>query len=367
MIEELLMDDRIRLGHVISPQRWKLMLQKNKEGIQKMNLDLVFLISCVFAVVAACMFVTTFVIHDTHLTGVWVALLATTLILMRVSSRSGNSSRASFILILVFLTLLFGGSLYIVYFAKPQANFISLIALLVLTPSMFILSPQVILSLSAVMTAVCFIINRAGPHPLLPMQELNINYVICGIGGAVFGIYTGYMKLLALDNARRMKKMARMDASLDILNHNSFFEDYASKQSQDQLRGVFLIDLNRFKQVNDNYGHQTGDECLKSMVQILNEAGSHYPVTFYRYGGDEFIGAFCSRADQNVLAEEVQSYINKRLSETPVKTADGKEIFITASIGFSEFHNVTENSLEQCIREADNAMYRMKEAMHKEK
>ncbi|MEE3486678.1 MAG: diguanylate cyclase [Bulleidia sp.] len=366
MIEELLMDDRIRLGHVISPQRWKLMLQKNKEGIQKMNLDLVFLISCVFAVVAACMFVTTFVIHDTHLTGVWVALLATTLILMRVSSRSGNSSRASFILILVFLSLLFGGSLYIVYCAKPQANFISLIALLVLIPSMFILNPKVIILLSTVMTAVCFIINTAMPHPLLPMQELNINYVICGIGGAIFGIYTGYMKLLALDNARRMKEMARMDASLDILNHNSFFDDYASAQSQKQLRGVFMIDLNRFKQVNDNYGHQTGDECLKTMVQILNEAGSHYPVAFYRYGGDEFIGTL-SKDSRISSAEDVQAYISRKLAETPVKTADGKEIFITASIGFSEFHNVTENSLEQCIREADNAMYRMKEAMHKEK
>lgn len=361
------MDDRIRLGNVISPQRWKQMLADNKDGIQKMNLDLVFLISCVFAVVAACMIAATFIIHDTHLTGVWTALVVITLVLMRVSSRSGNSSRASLILILVFLTLLYGGALYIVYFAKPQANFISVIALLVVTPSMFILSPQVILSLSGVMTASCYTINMIIPHPLLPMQELNINYVICGIGGAVFGIYTGYMKLLALDNARRMKEMTRMDASLDILNHNSFFDDYASVQNQNQLRGVFMLDLNRFKQVNDTYGHQAGDECLMAMTRILNEAGNNYPVTFYRYGGDEFIGALrFNDADHETSAEDIQAFISRRLSETPVKTADDQEIFITASIGYRDFRNSAGNSLELCIKEADRSMYRMKEAMRKE-
>lgn len=126
--------------------------------------------------------------------------------------------------------------------------------------------------LNTLAMTVSILLNFWNPHPLLPSSELIINYLICGLGGILFGVYTGYIKLMALENGRLIRIMSRTDSELHILNRKSFFEDYAFSKNQDQLCGIFMIDVNRFKLLNDTYGHQFGDKCLEIIAKALTDA-----------------------------------------------------------------------------------------------
>ncbi len=362
---------KIQLHKVTSFTSWIKLLKDNKKEINRTNMDLIALISAVFAIVAVCTIVAAFLISDTHLVPVWAGLLIFSGSLMVLSSRFREAHYA-LAFIIIFLVLLYGGALYISYFARPQANFISVIVLLVLMPSMFIVSPGKIMAFSAAAMAACVSLNTIMPHPLLPVTELNTNYVLCGIGGAIFGIYTGYIKLTALDNARLMKIISHMDTGISLLNRNSFFDDYAEKYRLAQLDGLFMIDVNDFKKINDTYGHMTGDECLSAIAKVLNAVSAQYPVTFYRYGGDEFIGALHHETDEQykddhsltALTDTLTEFIRNSLTGVQVTTAEGKVVSVSVSIGYSRFEPGETDPLEHCIRRADQAMYIQKNFFH---
>lgn len=76
--------------------------------------------------------------------------------------------------------------------------------------------------LNTLAMTVSILLNFWNPHPLLPSSELIINYLICGLGGILFGVYTGYIKLMALENGRLIRIMSRTDSELHILNRKSF-------------------------------------------------------------------------------------------------------------------------------------------------
>lgn len=118
---------------------------------------------------------------------------------------------------------------------------------------------------------------------------------------------------------------------------------------------VLMMDMDHFKDINDRYGHQTGDEVLKKACSII-KANLNKEAVFGRYGGEEFI-ILLPGADSKsafLLAEDLRIKVNNA-------KILGEKAAITVSIGISTFPHNAEWK-EELIEKADQALYISKES-----
>ena len=120
---------------------------------------------------------------------------------------------------------------------------------------------------------------------------------------------------------------------------------------------VLLIDLDRFKTINDSLGHSVGDELLKDTAQKVAEC-IREGDTIARMGGDKFI-VFLNGLEEAQRAQHIAERIREKLNIA--RQIAGNDLFITASIGIATYPNDGDN-LENLLKNADVAMYAAKEA-----
>ncbi|MBD9360341.1 GGDEF domain-containing protein [Methylomonas fluvii] len=131
----------------------------------------------------------------------------------------------------------------------------------------------------------------------------------------------------------------------------------AMAQADRQQRPVALlfIDLDEFKNINDELGHAAGDQLLKEVARRLS-ACLRYGDTACRYGGDEFL-VLLGEVDADRSVAAVIEKIQSQLAETC--NIKGKPVAISASIGAAIYHHDGQSSLD-LLNRADSAMYRAK-------
>ena len=152
------------------------------------------------------------------------------------------------------------------------------------------------------------------------------------------------------------KKLALTDPLTNIFNRLALFSLLENYEKTQQKYTLFLLDLNGFKQINDNYGHHIGDEVLIEVSSRLQKLNKHDCIAF-RIGGDEFalvlkeISSFQSRMGE---------FNNKVASEfhRPFKT-DGLSFSFSTSIGYASYPKDSRD-IDELILIADRMMYRMK-------
>jgi diguanylate cyclase (GGDEF)-like protein/PAS domain S-box-containing protein len=129
----------------------------------------------------------------------------------------------------------------------------------------------------------------------------------------------------------------------------------AHSKRYERLVGIMFIDLDRFKRVNDTYGHAKGDELLKSVADRLRNC-MRAVDTLARKGGDEFtvlLPDLLHVENAAIIAEKILSAFKK-----PFDIAD-QQIYITASIGISVTPH-DGDSIDILLKHADIAMYKVK-------
>ena len=146
------------------------------------------------------------------------------------------------------------------------------------------------------------------------------------------------------------------------LYNRKFLEEHTKKLIPQALRdnfniGVLLLDMDHFKAVNDEYGHDIGDKVLKELSRILNETVRESDIII-RYGGEEFIVLLVNVKTEND-ALEVANKIRMRVSENEIDVYAGSKLRKTISIGLSMFPNDSK-SLDSVIKNADIALYEAK-------
>ncbi|MEC5160430.1 MULTISPECIES: bifunctional diguanylate cyclase/phosphodiesterase [unclassified Janthinobacterium] len=115
---------------------------------------------------------------------------------------------------------------------------------------------------------------------------------------------------------------------------------------------VLLIDLDRFKFINDSLGHKAGDLLLKTVAARL-KAGLRESDTVARLSGDEFVAILGQRPEQALAGEVVQRLMDQVAQ--PV-TLEGKEVFVSCSIGVAVYPGAG-GGQQNLIEQADIAMY----------
>ena len=156
---------------------------------------------------------------------------------------------------------------------------------------------------------------------------------------------------------RKMESIATSDPLTGVLNRRGFEQKAAERlsASDDNATGALLfIDLNDFKQINDRFGHEVGDELLRVAAERLHK-GLRSCDIIGRPGGDEFV-ALVPDVDADV-ADHLAVRLTKAL-EDPYLVGD-KMLRCAAAIGLA-LYPANASTLTGLLREADRAMYRAK-------
>ncbi len=159
----------------------------------------------------------------------------------------------------------------------------------------------------------------------------------------------------------RLYRQATRDPLTGLFNRGAFMERMQleverAQQNRHELC-VLLFDLDKFKRINDDYGHLTGDAVLKTFAQILEQVLRHSDLTG-RYGGEEFL-AVLPRTD-TAGAEQLAERIRTTCAETPVATRDGGQLHFTTSAGIARLRQ--DETAEELLLRVDESLYQAKEA-----
>ncbi|WP_043531347.1 sensor domain-containing diguanylate cyclase [Litchfieldella xinjiangensis] len=163
----------------------------------------------------------------------------------------------------------------------------------------------------------------------------------------------------------QLNQQARLD-SLTKLYNRSYLEStlnglFAEHQRSGQPFGVIFIDLDRFKRINDDFGHGIGDEVLVAFAKLLRQRVEEYGFYAGRFGGEEFVVLLPGHGSDKAMqfAEGLRSLVGA----APLAYAMDTPLHVTASYGIaalepgSGFDNV-----EALVEAADKSMYQSKHA-----
>ncbi len=204
----------------------------------------------------------------------------------------------------------------------------------------------------------------------------TINGAICMWRDQIRGVWNDDDKILVIDVANqlgianeqisgheRIVELSRTDALTGLLNRRAFFEEELPRhidrlQFNDRPAALIYVDLDHFKQVNDAFGHQRGDDVLILIRDfLLNHVRPGDVVA--RLGGDEF-ALWLDDIDEETALKRCHKLIEssaflKKHSGTPDKP-------LGVSVGLAHYHPKTKESVEMLIARADAAMYQAKRA-----
>jgi len=161
---------------------------------------------------------------------------------------------------------------------------------------------------------------------------------------------------------KRLKKLSITDGLTELFNHRHVHEllrdEFERSRRSEEPLAVVMIDLDRFKAVNDTYGHPTGDVVLFETARILKETAREIDMVG-RYGGEEFIAILPNTDEEEGgrFAERVRSAVEAHLFRD-----EATELRMTCSSGVASFPVEGVDSPEELLKNADEALYLAKES-----
>jgi len=162
-------------------------------------------------------------------------------------------------------------------------------------------------------------------------------------------------QIMLKQKSDELRNMALHDQLTQLYNRHFLIEAANQKMAESIRHGnplsILMIDIDHFKQVNDQFGHQAGDSVLQAVAQVLAESNRKEDVVA-RFGGEEFVALFehCSIESAEEKAERFRDKVERLMPAG---------IPITASFGVAELRP-NEESFEQLLARADEAVYRAK-------
>jgi diguanylate cyclase (GGDEF)-like protein len=153
-----------------------------------------------------------------------------------------------------------------------------------------------------------------------------------------------------------LKFLANHDTMTGVYNRRRFFE-LAEKRFKEHKNNLYVVmmDIDKFKNINDTYGHQTGDRVLKEFANIVKNYIQEDTI-FGRIGGEEFV-LVCNFDDENKLQKRLE--ILRKAIERSEVISFGEKVHFTISSGVAKW-NKTHNSIDDMLREADENLYEAK-------
>lgn len=142
--------------------------------------------------------------------------------------------------------------------------------------------------------------------------------------------------------------------------NRKWFSDYFLNEEKFQENGkMAFIDLNKFKFINDTYGHLLGDQVLKYLVKFLSKELDYEGVDIVRYAGDEFIVLFTKDVLNTINIEQKMIEVQSKLSKQKLKSAKVDSLQFSFSYGIINFNK--DDEVSTILEKADELMYENKQ------
>jgi diguanylate cyclase (GGDEF)-like protein len=223
--------------------------------------------------------------------------------------------------------------------------------------------------ISSVTAAICVSLSTAAVAGFLPYNSFTFKAIELGMAfeGIILAVALATRFRDAQRDKERAEEHARKDELTDIFNRRGF--KYATsllfpqfKQNNENF-ALFLLDIDKFKLVNDKFGHATGDLVIIQVTRLLDETMRPEDV-IARWGGEEFIVLLPVKDEDEALqlAENLRIAIENldtQYFDESVKITTSIGVSITSFNGPNQLRSDTE-IFEKVISNADNALYQAK-------
>jgi len=265
-----------------------------------------------------------------------------------------DSIIAQFLIYLsISLLFLFGCVLSI---NRPEIPAVAFIAFLLIMPMFMIDKPFFMaIELSAASAVFLLWARSVKPHDIW-MIDLG-NVIPFTIVGIFLNVIANSLRIREFVLTRQISIQKDTDDLTGLKNKgaltraiNQFLEDKSSDKGL-----LFMMDVDRFKAINDTYGHDVGDDVIRQLGRFLGKKFTHGEIVG-RFGGDEFI-VFIRNDDDPDTACRIAGEIVQGVSENVVLSNNGQKISL--SIGISIYHG-SEKNYSEIFKKADIALYEAK-------
>lgn len=169
--------------------------------------------------------------------------------------------------------------------------------------------------------------------------------------------HTRLLEAKVRERTQELESLAFRDGQSGILNRRGFAEVHADVAGSGVAYGILLVDVDHFKQINDNHGHAAGDVVIVSVARRIQETIGTMG-TCARWGGDEFI-VLLPECGPKVLRARAQDIMRAAIG-APVEAMQGRSIVVSLSIGACLAERG--DKLEVATDMADAALYTAKQA-----
>lgn len=195
------------------------------------------------------------------------------------------------------------------------------------------------------------------------MRENIFFYVIYSVIILTALILVAYSSVIFLNHSKKLKMQAeklKEEVSVDSLTGASsrtfgkkiLTKDFEEFKQSGTNRTIAFFDIDNFKTFNDTYGHNVGDEVIKTIVSTISEQLKQDDYII-RWGGDEFVIVY---SDVRKNLDALLSDLNKKVAEQQIVTDNGQKIHFSISIGATLFYPI-DNTLSDTIKRVDDALY----------
>ncbi|MDO9414394.1 MAG: GGDEF domain-containing protein [Pseudolabrys sp.] len=198
---------------------------------------------------------------------------------------------------------------------------------------------------------------------LTGFDDALLHYTIATVFTLILAPAAAFPLVIMSDRIRlakvELEALLRIDGLTELPNRRAFFEKAGEVFAEDGPISLMMIDVDHFKAVNDNYGHDTGDRVLRSVAQSIQQVVAGATGTGVKFaariGGEEF--AVLVEDLDATLADRLANELVLKIGQLPVRGA-AHSIAVTVSVGVA--HRRHGDSPDMVLRAADGACYRAK-------
>lgn len=199
---------------------------------------------------------------------------------------------------------------------------------------------------------------------------LDFSYVTkhgVGIGIMLEALMLAFIvayRIKMLEQVKASQEQLRIEAQTDSLtglyNRRYFYrranELLNKAKAQSMPMAILAVDLDDFKQVNDAYGHQLGDQVLVDLANLLRESCRSHDVVA-RFGGEEFVILLYRTSIES--AQAIAETLRRQVRELKFSSTHAHDLIVTVSIGVADV-DLNVSSIELALHDADTALYQAK-------
>lgn len=238
---------------------------------------------------------------------------------------------------------------------NPVAPATTFIALLLITP-MFMIDRPIYMTIELCAASTMFLIWMHAVKPAEIWMVDLINVIIYTVVGSFLNIIADSVRIREFVLARKLSIQKDTDELTGLKNKGALIREVNTLlRNESAANGVlFVMDVDKFKSINDTFGHDVGDDVIVQFGKILGKQFTNGEIAA-RFGGDEFV-VFVRDADGADRAREIADGIIKVASEVVLPTVGRK---VSVSIG-AALRTGQEKEFQEIFKKADASLYRAK-------